>query len=213
MDNQRKHLSHSIEEILRKPTCIRKQVQRVCTVIQENTRVLNQDSWAETSQSSSPEESSNTTTDAKSAHLRKKRQTRITFTPFQVNKLEKVFQRMQYPNIETRDQLVSSLHLTKGRIQIWFQNRRAKWRKAETLKDLERMTSKYVQSANHHHLYYEDEVMSPLSTLNCQRCEPYHEAAAAGSVLAAVPLTLPLHSHDDHCADRNTFSKPQDSGF
>lgn len=49
---------------------------------------------------------------------RKKRQTRVTFTPVQVQELEKVFQQTHYPNISTRDQLASHLHLTEGRIQV-----------------------------------------------------------------------------------------------
>ena len=52
------------------------------------------------------------------AGQRKKRQTRVTFTPFQVQELEKVFQQSHYPDITTRDQLASSLHLTEGRIQV-----------------------------------------------------------------------------------------------
>lgn len=50
--------------------------------------------------------------------LRKKRQTRVTFAPFQVQELEKVFQQTHYPDIKSRDQLASRLHLTEGRIQV-----------------------------------------------------------------------------------------------
>lgn len=49
---------------------------------------------------------------------RKKRQTRVTFTPFQVQELEKVFQQSHYPDINSRDQLASHLHLSEGRIQV-----------------------------------------------------------------------------------------------
>lgn len=50
--------------------------------------------------------------------LRKKRQTRVTFTPAQVQELEKVFQQTHYPDIKSRDQLAAHLHLTEGRIQV-----------------------------------------------------------------------------------------------
>lgn len=48
----------------------------------------------------------------------KKRQTRVTFTPYQVAELEKVFQQSHYPDVNSREQLASHLSLNESRIQV-----------------------------------------------------------------------------------------------
>ncbi|XP_020024214.2 LOW QUALITY PROTEIN: retina and anterior neural fold homeobox protein 2 [Castor canadensis] len=67
------------------------------------------------------------------APKKKHRRNRTTFTMYQLHQLEQEFKAFHYLDMYSHEELAAKVHLPEVLVQVWFQNRQAKWHHQEQL--------------------------------------------------------------------------------
>ena len=64
---------------------------------------------------------------------RKQRKARTAFTDYQLQTLERTFEKQKYLSVQDRQELAAKLNLTDTQVKTWYQNRRTKWKRTTSV--------------------------------------------------------------------------------
>merc|ERR1719336_3332763 len=67
------------------------------------------------------------------SNARKQRKARTAFTDYQLQTLERSFEKQKYLSVQDRQELAAKLNLSDTQVKTWYQNRRTKWKRTTSV--------------------------------------------------------------------------------
>ncbi|KAL5015424.1 hypothetical protein ScPMuIL_009694 [Solemya velum] len=152
------------------------------------------------SSNSSPESRSGSSSDSC-----EKKNTRTKYTSQQLNTLEKIFTESPYPDTDEVERMAGEIGVTEGKIRIWFQNKRARWRRRaqnNTQQHLQPVmpSSTPVYSNMPPYAY----MNVPPSTYTTMPFVPHHSMAASAQPTTPSFPVVPIPNYPRHTSSTSS---------